>query len=194
MRRTLAGISIVLGAVATAACNKSFLTSHPVAVAGATLSDSSGRPVATASLWQEAGGLVHVDIQVSCARGGPSACGLSAGEHGIHFHSAGSCSVASSPAFSAAGGHFNPLSRQHGLSNSAGPHAGDAPNLVVGGNGVEAKFSFTTDRVSLTAGPLSLFDSDGSSIVIHAAADDQMSQPSGNSGARIACGVVKTVP
>jgi superoxide dismutase, Cu-Zn family len=191
MRRTTMGITIALtaGLVATA-CNKNFLTTHPVAVAGATLADSSGRNIGTASLWQEASGLVHVDVDITCA--GVSCTPLTPGDHGIHFHSVGSCVSASSPAFSSAGGHFNPLGKQHGLSNAAGPHAGDAPNLVIGADG-RGTARFTTDRITLTAGPTSVFDADGTSIVIHAGPDDQTSQPAGNSGARVACGVLKTV-
>lgn len=193
MRRTLMGLSLAAGIVfLAAACNKTFLTSHPVAVAGATINDSAGRTIGTASLWQEAGGLVHVDVEITCAAGGPCTA-LAAGDHGIHFHSVGSCVAASSPAFSSAGGHYNPLGKQHGLSNAAGPHAGDAPNLMVGADG-RGKATFTTDRITITNGASSLFDADGSAIVIHAGADDQMSQPAGNSGARVACGVVKTVP
>jgi Cu-Zn family superoxide dismutase len=79
------------------------------------------------------------------------------------------------------------------LNNPAGPHAGDAPNIVVPASGI-AKVSFTTNRVTLTPGTISLFDADGSSIVVHANADDQVSQPSGNSGGRIACGVIKALP
>jgi Cu-Zn family superoxide dismutase len=185
--------SAVLGMLAAvAACNKTFLTNHPVAVAGATLVDSAGRTVATASLWQEANGLVHVDVEaMGCVTAG---CGaLATGDHGLHFHAVGSCIAASSPAFSSAGGHYNPLSKQHGLSNPQGPHAGDAPNISIGADG-KGKASFTTDRVTLTTGASTLFDADGSALVIHAAADDQMTQPSGNSGARVACGVLKTVP
>ncbi len=192
MSRAMKGASFAIGLFIFAACNKSFLTSHPVAVAGATISDSAGRVVGTASLWQEADGIVHVDVDVTCAVGG--ACtALTPGEHGIHFHSVGRCVAASSPAYSSAGGHYNPLSKQHGLNNALGAHAGDAPNLTVGADG-RGKASFTTDRVTITSGATSLFDADGSSIVIHGGADDQMSQPAGNSGARVACGVVKTVP
>jgi superoxide dismutase, Cu-Zn family len=190
MRKSIGIVAGIGLAVFGAACNKNFLTNHPVAVAGATIADSTGRTVATVSLWQEASGLVHVDVETVCATGG---CTLSPGDHGIHFHSVGSCVAASSPVFSSAGGHYNPLGKQHGLSNPAGPHAGDAPNFTVGVDG-KGKGSFTTDRITLTAGPTSLFDADGSSIVIHAGADDQTSQPAGNSGGRIACGVVKTVP
>lgn len=192
MSRAMKGASFAIGLFIFTACNKSFLTSHPVAVAGATISDSAGRVVATASLWQEADGIVHVDVDVTCASGG--ACtALTPGEHGIHFHSVGRCVAASSPAFSSAGGHYNPLFKQHGLNNALGAHAGDAPNLTVGADG-RGKASFTTDRVTITSGATSLFDADGSSIVIHGGADDQMSQPAGNSGARVACGVVKTIP
>ena len=191
MRRISAGMTLALGMVlAASACNKSFLTTHPVAIAGATFADSAGRTIGTARLWQEAGGLVHVDVDITCT--GVSCTALTPGEHGIHFHSVGSCVAASSPAFSSAGGHFNPLGKQHGLSNSAGPHAGAAPNLVIGSDG-RGTARITTDRISLTAGASGIFDADGTALVIHAAPDDQMSQPSGNSGARVACGVLKTV-
>lgn len=186
--RPLTALSLALALISLgSACSKSFLTSHPVAVAGATLADSAGRTIGTASLWQEAGGLVHVEIDIAC---GSALCpSITAGNHGIHFHAVGSCVA---PAFSSAGAHFDPFSKEHGLNNAAGPHAGDAPNLTVGADG-RAKTSFTTDRISLLTGQSSLFDADGTAIVIHAAPDDQMSQPSGNSGARVACGVVKTV-
>lgn len=191
MRRMTAGITMALGfTLVVSACNKSFLTTHPVAIAGATLADSAGRTIGTARLWQEAGGLVHVDVDITCA--GVSCTALAAGEHGIHFHAVGSCVAASSPAFSSAGGHYNPLGKQHGLNNSAGPHAGDAPNLVISSDG-RGTARFTTDRITLTAGASAVFDSDGTALVIHAAPDDQTSQPSGNSGARVACGVLKTV-
>jgi Cu-Zn family superoxide dismutase len=183
MTRALIAIAL---AIAAAGCNKALLRDHAVALAGATIADSTGRTVATASLWQEANGLVHVDVEAQCTNWG---CPLLPGEHGLHFHAVGSCVA---PVFTTAGGHFNPLGKQHGLNNAAGPHAGDAPNITIGSNG-RGKATFTTDRITLTAGPTSLFDSDGSAIVIHAGADDQMSQPSGNSGGRVACGVLKTV-
>lgn len=164
-----------------AACSSALLK-HPVAAATATLSDVNGTTVGTAQVWQEAGGLVHVDVTASS---------LAQGAHGIHFHAVGRCDGGAT-AFSTAGAHYNPLNMQHGLQNSAGPHAGDAPNLVAGADG-RGSIAFTSDRVTLTAGSISLFDSDGTAIVIHAAPDDQASQPSGNSGARVACGVVQSV-
>ena len=97
------------------------------------------------------------------------------------------------PAFTSAGGHFNPDNRQHGSENPQGSHAGDLPNLVVGANGA-GSLVVTTDRFSLAAGrPTSLLDADGSALVVHAGPDDLKTDPTGNSGARIACGVVTPV-
>ena len=170
-------------AFAVISCSSAMLTRHPVAAATATLADANGGSAGSVQLWQEAGGLVHVDA---------SATNLSPGAHGIHFHAVGRCEGGST-AFSTAGGHYNPTAKEHGLSNPAGPHAGDAPNLQIGADG-SGHLSFTTDRITLTAGSTTLFDSDGTAVVIHAAADDQVSQPSGNSGARVACGVVRSTP
>lgn len=164
-----------------AACSTGMMTRQPVAVATAALADASGRAVGTARMWQEEGGLVHVDLNVVA---------MPSGSHGIHFHSVGRCDDSPMPAFTSAGDHYNPLGRAHGLENTAGPHAGDAPNLSVATGG-QGRLSFTTGRVTLTGGPVSLMDADGSAVVVHAAADDQASQPAGNSGSRIACGVVR---
>ena len=165
------------------ACSAVQRMTNTVASATALIYDLNGAPVGTAQLAQDASGVVNVEI---------ASLTLPAGTHGIHFHQVGKCEGGTT-AFSTAGGHFNPLSKEHGLQNPNGPHAGDAPNIVVPASGV-ARVSFSTDRVSLTPGATSLFDADGSSIVIHAGADDQMSQPAGNSGGRIACGVIKALP
>jgi Cu-Zn family superoxide dismutase len=154
-----------------------------VAEGVALLVNGSGVPIGTAQLWQESNGTVNVDI---------ASLALPAGTHGIHFHAVGRCDGGST-AFSTAGAHYNPLGKEHGLENPRGPHAGDAPNIVTPAGGM-GKVAFSTNRVTITAGPLTLFDADGSSIVVHAAADDQISQPAGNSGARIACGVIRAVP
>lgn len=148
--------------------------------AHAVVNDSAGREIATATLMQDSAGTVHLEMH---------AHGLSAGQHGVHFHRVGSCTAAT---FASAGGHFNPdTTRQHGLNNPAGPHAGDLPNMLVDSAG-NADYTATTNRVSLTPGPNSLFDSDGSALVIHAAADDNMSDPAGNAGGRIGCGRIET--
>jgi Cu-Zn family superoxide dismutase len=105
--------------------------------------------------------------------------GLSPGEHGLHLHAVGRCD---GPSFESAGAHWNPSGRQHGHLNPQGPHAGDLPNLTASANGRGA-INFL-----ITGG--SLADADGTSLVIHAQPDDYRTDPSGNSGGRIACAVV----
>lgn len=152
-----------------------------IAVGYSTISGPAGQLLGTAELWQDPDNIVHVRLQLH---------DLTPGEHGIHFHAVAKCEGSGATPFATAGAHYNPIGRQHGLLNSAGPHAGDAPNITVGADGrVDA--GFTTDRATLTDGSTTLFDADGSSIVIHAVADDQVTQPAGNSGARVACGVLR---
>jgi Cu-Zn family superoxide dismutase len=116
-----------------------------------------------------------------------TAQGLEPGEHGIHIHETGQCTP---PTFESAGEHFNPTSKRHGLENPAGPHAGDLPNLVATDSG-SAVYEAVTNRITLgPSGETSLFHSGGSALVIHAKADDQMTDPSGGSGDRVACGVI----
>ncbi len=169
--------------VVCSACSSTQLKRNSVAQGVALIYDVKGAPIGTAQLWQESSGLVNVEI---------ASLALPAGTHGIHFHEVGKCEGGST-AFSTAGAHYNPLGKEHGLANPKGPHAGDAPNLVTPAGGV-GKVTFSSDRVTLTPGTMSLFDADGSAIVVHANPDDQVSQPAGNAGARIACGVIKAVP
>ena len=180
-RKTLVINAALLLAVC-GACASTQAGRNSVAQAVAVMFDASGAPVGTAQLWQESNGLVSVEI---------ASLALPPGTHGIHFHEVGKCEGGST-AFATAGAHYNPLGKEHGLENPNGPHAGDAPNIVTA-SGI-GKVGFTTSRVLLTAGTISLFDADGSAIVVHANADDQRSQPSGNSGARIACGIVRAIP
>lgn len=112
-----------------------------------------------------------------------AATGLTPGVHGIHIHTVGLCE---GPKFETAGAHWNPTAKSHGAENPNGPHAGDLPNLTAAADG--------TARVDLTlpAGTMAeLLDADGAAIVVHAKADDLKTDPSGNSGDRIACGVFK---
>ncbi|OJT27731.1 hypothetical protein BO221_06325 [Archangium sp. Cb G35] len=144
--------------------------------ATAELMNASGQKIGTVTLVERGD---EVDLQVE-------ATGLEPGTHGIHFHEVGLCEA---PGFTSAGGHFNPLGKQHGLESPNGAHAGDLPNLEADSSG-RAAFKVTTDRVVLGEGQLSLFDANGTALVIHAGVDDQVTDPSGNSGDRVACGVL----
>jgi superoxide dismutase, Cu-Zn family len=152
-------------------------TGETAAEARTVLLNAQGDTVGTATL-REVGETVRISVAVS---------GLPPGEKGIHIHQVGSCEP---PSFESAGGHFAPQSRQHGFDNPAGPHAGDLRNLNVGADGTTRQ-ELTTDLVTLRDGPNSLFDADGSALVIHAGPDDYRTDPSGQSGDRIACGVIR---
>jgi Cu-Zn family superoxide dismutase len=151
------------------------VTEEPQGGAPMPLINSAGQSIGTIRAWQTAGGVsFHIE-----------ATGLPHGVHGIHVHPIGRCDP---PDFSTAGTHWNPLGRQHGFNNPQGPHAGDMPNITVAANGV------LSETVVLPHATMAqLIDADGSSIMIHASADDYVSQPSGNSGAKIACAVIQPV-
>jgi Cu-Zn family superoxide dismutase len=158
-----------------------FLLSYtPYAIAqdraGADIKNAQGNTVGTASLRETKNGLLII----------VDAKGLPPGLHAVHIHAVGKCE---SSAFTSAGGHFNPLNKKHGLKNPDGPHAGDLPDLYVNKDGV-GRYEALMESVTLGAGETSVFDADGSAIVIHATADDNMTDPAGNSGDRIACGVI----
>lgn len=144
--------------------------------ARADIKNAEGKTVGTASLRETKDGLLII----------VDAKGLPEGLHAVHIHAVGKCE---SPAFTSAGGHFNPLNKEHGLKNPDGPHAGDLPDLYVNKDGV-GRYEVLMESVTLGAGDTSVFDADGSAIVIHSTADDNMTDPAGNSGDRIACGVI----
>ncbi len=144
--------------------------------ATAQIEDAEGNTIGSTRFTEGAEGLV-VSVEAQ---------GLTPGEHGIHLHETGACDP---PAFESAGDHINPAGAQHGLSNPEGPHAGDLPSMTVSDDGTAA-YAATTDRVTLSGGDGALLDADGSAIVVHADADDQATDPTGNSGDRVACGVV----
>jgi Cu-Zn family superoxide dismutase len=116
-----------------------------------------------------------------------AASNLAAGAYGVHLHTTGRCD---SPGFESAGGHWNPTSHQHGKDSPRGMHKGDLPNLLIGADG-RGTMEVTLPQVSIRGGVNPLLDTDGAALVIHAAADDYRTDPSGNSGARIACGVFR---
>ena len=142
--------------------------------AQATLKDASDKEVGHATLIGTTGGvLITLDLTA-----------VPAGERAIHIHAVGKCEP---PKFESAGPHFNPEQHQHGVINPKGPHAGDMPNLHVPESG---KLQVEVLNTNVAISEASLLDADGSAIVIHAAADDYKTDPAGNAGDRIACGVI----
>jgi len=172
--RTLLLVPALLAVSATTAKADTAPTS-----AHADIMDAKGAKVGTAKIKAVKDG---VQIQVKVM-------GLPAGDHGIHIHTVGKCE---GPAFTTAGGHFNPTSAHHGANNTMDPHPhlGDLPNLTVGADG-KGSATMVAKGVTLGDGTGSLFHDGGTSLVIHEKADDLMSDPSGNSGSRIACGVIE---
>ncbi|MGD1070421.1 MAG: superoxide dismutase family protein [Bryobacteraceae bacterium] len=154
-----------------------FAANKPVTV---TLKDGTGKDVGTAKISDGPGG-AGVKIALNLK-------GLPPGDHALHFHAAAKCE---GPAFTTAGGHFNPTSAHHGINNpmTPKPHAGDMANFTVKPNGT-AKLTVTNSAVTLGDGANSLFANGGTALMIHAKADDLMSDPSGNAGDRIACGTI----
>ena len=147
-------------------------TADPSYALTVPLVGTAGQALGTVSLWESPGG---VGMRLA-------ATGVAHGFHGVHVHAVGRCD---GPTFDSAGSHWNPASRKHGLSNPQGPHAGDLPNIPVAANGA------LRETVVLTGASFAaLRDADGSALVLHAAEDDNVTDPSGNSGDRIACAVL----
>ncbi len=143
--------------------------------ASAVLKDASGKEVGSATLTSTpSGALLSLTLT-----------GVPPGVHALHIHAVGKCEP---PDFKSAGPHFNPDQTKHGIMNQEGPHAGDLPNLHVPGDG-KLEVEFLDPAVTLSQ-EAALLDADGSAIVIHAGADDYTTDPAGNAGDRIACGVI----
>ena len=160
-------IVLFLSAATLAACTTP--TGHAASGRAATLVNGAGQAAGSVSIEEEPG---HATLTLT-------ATGLSPGEHGVHLHATGRCD---GPGFQSAGGHWNPANRKHGILNPEGAHMGDLPNLVARPDGR------ATATLHVGSGPLA--DADGTSLVIHAKPDDNKTDPSGNSGDRIACAVI----
>jgi len=155
------------------------LTAAAHSTAHADIANAQGKKIGSAKLTDYGHG-VKIEVKIS---------ELSPGQHGIHIHTVGKCDP---PGFTSAGGHFNPTNTHHGVHNIQGPHPhlGDLMNLAADKKG-NAKHTFTADGVTLGDGANSLFHEGGTSLVVHAQRDDLMSDPAGDSGGRIACGVIE---
>jgi superoxide dismutase, Cu-Zn family len=182
----IALLSAAAAALALAACATARDEDHddappmqgPVVAGTSADARSPGGAILARANVEQAGDSLRVRVE---------AAGLGAGAYGAHIHATGRCDA---PSFNSAGAHWNPTGVKHGKDNPAGMHKGDLPNLLVGADG-RGSFEYTIPNATLSGrGPNVLLDADGAAIVIHASADDFRTDPSGNSGARIACGVL----
>jgi superoxide dismutase, Cu-Zn family len=172
VRKLIVATSLALGVTAA------FAQAKPVTKKSVELKDAKGNSIGTATIVSKGKG---VEVKLALK-------GLPPGEHAVHFHQKPLCDP---PDFKSAGGHFNPTGKQHGFDNPQGHHAGDMPNFTVKPNGT-AKATVKDEDVVLGTGSESnsLFANGGTSIMIHAKADDMKTDPAGNSGDRIACGAI----
>ena len=151
------------------------LSSMSLAKTKVELKDAQGKDVGSIIIWDQGPGVaLQLDLH-----------DLTPGEHALHFHQVPKCE---GPDFKSAGGHFNPGSKKHGFDNPEGHHAGDMKNFTVGADG-KAKAKLENPEVTLKDGPHSLL-TNGAAVVVHAKADDYKTDPAGNSGDRVACGVI----
>ncbi len=174
--RNVGGVLVSALALAGASFGATTAVAHDGGAeqASAVLQDAGGKTVGFARFTEDASGTVHVNIKVS---------GLTEGLHGTHVHGVRSCATELTT-FSGAGGHHNPAAQRHGS------HAGDLPNMTVNGAG-RGRLNTNGAGFTLSAGATTIFDTDGSALVVHADTDDYMTDPTGNSGGRVVCGIIR---
>lgn len=169
-------ISSIVGLVALSACNSQSSEAGGDIVASARISDADDTEVGEAKL-HRADGLLTLTISLS---------GLTEGSRAFHLHETGNCEA---PSFTSAGGHLNPFAKAHGKLNEGGAHLGDLPNIVVAADGTfSGEFPLNGSADDLLP---SLFDEDGTAIMLHEGPDDYLTDPSGAAGPRLACGVLE---
>ena len=179
-KQSWAATAVAGAALAMSACSTTGATnagSDAAADAGsarAMLVTASGADAGTAMV-TVAGKKLRLNAEVK---------GMTPGPHGVHLHMVGRCDA---PSFESAGGHWNPGRAQHGLDNPRGAHRGDLPNIDVGADGTGSLVA--TIDAAMIDGEGGLLDNDGAAFIVHAGRDDMVSDPAGNSGSRVACGV-----
>ncbi len=173
--RNVGGVLVSALALAGASFGATTAVAHDGGAeqASAVLQDAGGNTVGFARFTEDASGTVHVNIKVS---------GLTEGLHGTHVHGIGSC-TSGATTFSGAGSHHNPAAQLHGS------HAGDLPNMTVNVSG-QGRLNTKVAHFTLTEGSTAILDGDGSALVVHAGTDDYMTDPTGNSGDRVVCGII----
>lgn len=165
-------LTVALSACATTSSGGD--AAAPVAKAKLLAGDGAARGEAVVT---EAADGLHVVVKAQ---------GLAPGIHAVHIHTTGTCT---GPDFASAGGHWNPTGRKHGKDNPAGMHMGDMPNMLAASDG-RGEIEYIIAGGTISSGATPMLDADGAAVVIHAQADDNVSDPAGNAGGRVACGVL----
>jgi len=167
-------IAALLPLTALAACQTP-LESNATPLGQAVIRNEAGTEIGTARLFAQ-GDAVTINIALDTPTG--------SAVHAVHLHETGTCTA---PGFTSAGGHLNPAGNQHGMRNPQGAHLGDLPNITLSDAGIGSASATLPGTVAAVTGHI--FDANGTAIVVHAAADDYLTDPTGGAGSRIACGV-----